>query len=137
MSQTKKLIPLFKSVVDVISDFLESLKQHTMETLTRKFGKEFLDLTPIDWILAVPAVWSDSTKALMMKAAVAGLGKNASIKLISEPDAAAVCALSDLQPNHLKVMPTLPPPPGKYNSLNLARLMMRLLSPTAGAGRSI
>lgn len=111
-----------------------------MEILTRNFGKEFLDLTPIDWILAVPAAWSDAVKALMMKAAVAGLGKSASIKLISEPDAAAVCTLNDLQPNDLKVMPTNahpPTPPGKYNSLNLVRLMMRLLSPTAGAGRSI
>lgn len=95
-----------KSVVDVIADYLGSLKQHTMNTLARKFNKEFLDVTPVDWILTVPAVWSDAAKAQMMKAAVGGLGEKASIQLISEPDAAAVCTLRDLQPNHLKVSPT-------------------------------
>lgn len=99
-------MPRSKSVVDVIADYLGSLKQHTMETLARNFNQEFLDVTPVDWILTVPAVWSDAAKALMMKAAVEGLGNKANIQLISEPDAAAVCTLRDLQPNHLKVNPT-------------------------------
>lgn len=77
-----------------------------MNTLARNFDKEFLNMTPVDWILTVPAVWSDAAKALMMRAAVEGLGEKSSIQLISEPDAAAVCTLKDLQPNHLKVSPT-------------------------------
>lgn len=78
-----------------------------METLERNFGKEFLDATPVDIILAVPAVWSDAAKALTMQAAIAaGLGTRQSIQLISEPDAAAVCTLKDIQPNHLRVNDT-------------------------------
>lgn len=107
MSRTKKLMPPSKAAVDVVADYLRSLKNHTMETLERNFGKEFLDATPVDIILAVPAVWSDAAKALTMQAAIAaGLGTRQSIQLISEPDAAAVCTLKDIQPNHLRVNDT-------------------------------
>lgn len=104
VTKTKKLMPRSKTTVDVIADYLRSLKEHTLETLERNFGKEFLEVTPVDWILTVPAVWSDAAKASTMQAAIAaGLGHKHTIQLISEPDAAAVCTLKDIQPNNLKV----------------------------------
>lgn len=49
-------MPPSKAAVDVVADYLRSLKEHTIDTLERNFGKEFLEVTPIDYILTVPAV---------------------------------------------------------------------------------
>lgn len=87
-----------------MADYLGALKRHTVDTLERNFGKEFLEATPIDWVMTVPAVWSDAAKAMTLRAAeAAGLGGGTKIRMISEPDAAAVCTLRDIQPNSLRV----------------------------------
>jgi len=75
-----------------------------METLTRRYGETFISLTKVEFVLTVPAVWSDSAKDATLKAAEkAGMGKRHELKLISEPEAAAVYTLKAIQPNHLKV----------------------------------
>lgn len=49
-------------------------------------------------------VWSDSAKAQTLHAAeVVGLGTKNNLRLISEPEAAAVYSLKAIQPNMLKV----------------------------------
>ncbi|USP80915.1 uncharacterized protein yc1106_08189 [Curvularia clavata] len=93
-----------KTVMEAASDYLSQIYKHTMETLTRRYGETFISLTKIEFVLTVPAVWSDSAKDATLKAAEqAGMGKRHELKLISEPEAAAVYTLKAIQPNHLKV----------------------------------
>jgi len=52
---------------------------------------EFVDKTPIEYILTVPAVWSDKSKSDTLKCAVdAGFCSAGEVSLITEPEAAAV-----------------------------------------------
>jgi len=89
-----------------------------MLTLERRLGREFLygDSTakvlkkPVDFVLTVPAVWSDKARQMTLEAAVrAGLGVaeagNASglLRLITEPEGAAEYALRSMQTGMLKV----------------------------------
>jgi hypothetical protein len=52
---------------------------------------DFVDSTPIETILTVPAVWSDKAKSDTLHCAHrAGFGEMDKIRLITEPEAAAV-----------------------------------------------
>jgi molecular chaperone DnaK (HSP70) len=93
-----------KTVMDAVSDYLTEIYKHTMETLTRRHGETFMSRTKVEFVLTVPAVWSDSAKNSTLQAAErAGMGNMHNLKLISEPEAAAVYTLKAIQPNHLKV----------------------------------
>lgn len=93
-----------KTVMEAVSDYLAQIYKHTMETLTRRYGETFMSLTKVQFVLTVPAVWSDSAKDATLKAAEkAGMGKRHELQLISEPEAAAVYTLKAIQPNHLQI----------------------------------
>jgi hypothetical protein len=93
-----------KTVMEAVTDYLSQIHKHTMETLTKRYGETFMSMTKVQFVLTVPAVWSDSAKDATLKAAEkAGMGKKGDLKLISEPEAAAVYTLKAIQPNHLKV----------------------------------
>jgi molecular chaperone DnaK (HSP70) len=93
-----------KTVSDAVSDYLTQIYAHTMETLTRRYGQGFMSRAKVEFVLTVPAVWSDSAKhATLLAAERAGMGNAHELKLISEPEAAAVYTLKAIQPNHLKV----------------------------------
>ncbi|KAH7367193.1 hypothetical protein B0T11DRAFT_51080 [Plectosphaerella cucumerina] len=93
-----------KTVVDAVSDYLTQIYEHTMDTLTRRYGKSFMDSTKVDWVLTCPAVWSDTAKNTTLQAAErAGMGTQSEIQMISEPEAAAVYTLKAIQPNHLNI----------------------------------
>ncbi|KAK8039230.1 hypothetical protein PG993_007641 [Apiospora rasikravindrae] len=93
-----------KNVVDAVSDYLTQVYEHTMDTLTRRYGESFMASTKVDWVLTCPAVWSDAAKNTTLQAAErAGMGSQADIQMISEPEAAAVYTLKAIQPNHLNV----------------------------------
>ncbi|GME65215.1 actin-like ATPase domain-containing protein [Neofusicoccum parvum] len=95
-----------KTVMDAVADYLTQIRTHTIETLTRRHGEAFMASTPTQFVLTVPAVWSDAAKDATLKAAErAGMGSRESggLKLISEPEAAAVYTLKAIQPNHLSV----------------------------------
>jgi molecular chaperone DnaK (HSP70) len=52
---------------------------------------EFVESTPIEYILTVPAIWSDKAKSdTLWCASKAGFGAMDKIRLITEPEAAAV-----------------------------------------------
>ena len=90
--------------MEAVTDYLSQIHRHTMETLTKRYGETFMSMTKVQFVLTVPAVWSDSAKDATLKAAEkAGMGKKGDLKLISEPEAAAVYTLKAIQPNHLKV----------------------------------
>ncbi|KAK4987678.1 hypothetical protein LTR50_004425 [Elasticomyces elasticus] len=93
-----------KTVMDAVTDYLTQLYKHTMETLTRRYGESFMATTPVEFVLTVPAVWSDAAKNATLQAAErAGMGRRNELRLISEPEAAAVYTLKAIQPNNLKV----------------------------------
>lgn len=93
-----------KTVMEAVTDYLSQIHKHTMETLTKRYGETFMSMTKVQFVLTVPAVWSDSAKDATLKAAEkAGMGKKGDLKLISEPEAAAVYTLKAIQPNHLTV----------------------------------
>jgi hypothetical protein len=93
-----------KTVMEAVSDYLTQIYKHTMETLTKRYGKTFMSQTKVQFVLTVPAVWSDSAKDATLKAAEkAGLGSRHELQLISEPEAAAVYTLKAIQANHMQV----------------------------------
>ncbi|KAF2460238.1 hypothetical protein BDY21DRAFT_280700 [Lineolata rhizophorae] len=93
-----------KTVADAVSDYLTMVYGHTMDTLTRRYGETFMSMTKVEFVLTVPAVWSDAAKASTLQAAErAGMGNRHDLRLISEPEAAAVYTLKAIQPNHLRV----------------------------------
>ena len=61
--------PPDKTPFDVVSDYLEKLYAHCMETLTKHYEDSFLRITPIEFHLTVPAVWPQRARKLTLQAA--------------------------------------------------------------------
>jgi len=90
--------------MDAVTDYLRELYKHTMDTLTRRYGESFIAQTKVEFVLTVPAVWSDAAKhATLLAAENAGMGDRHRLRLISEPEAAAVYTFKALQPKFLQV----------------------------------
>ena len=68
------------------ADYLRALKKHLLDILQIQLGEHHAKETPLQFILTVPAVWSDAAKEATLQAAeTAELGQNAPILMISEP----------------------------------------------------
>ncbi|KAF7522399.1 hypothetical protein PCG10_007511 [Penicillium crustosum] len=89
---------LNKTPMEVAGDYLGKLVAHAQDVLTRRFSTA-LQTMDLEYILTVPAVWSDKAKDLTMQAAHRAGISPASLGLLSEPEAAAVCAIRTIQPN--------------------------------------
>ncbi|VDI72615.1 Hypothetical predicted protein [Mytilus galloprovincialis] len=79
-----------KSVLakEVFGSFIKALKTHLTDDLTKR-GFE-LQTQEIQWVLTVPAIWSDAAKQLMRESAIwAGIPGDC-LKLALEPEAAAI-----------------------------------------------
>ncbi|KAJ5787881.1 hypothetical protein N7457_002871 [Penicillium paradoxum] len=87
-----------KTPINVAGDYLEKLVTHARDILARRFGTA-LQTMDMEYILTVPAVWSDKGKDSTLQAAYWAGIPNSSIRLLSEPEAAAVCAIRTIQPN--------------------------------------
>lgn len=75
--------------IDISVDFLKALKIHTEAILKSKLGNGVMSTTPIEYIITVPAIWSDAAKNRTRSCARrAGMGRN--VRIISEPEAAAL-----------------------------------------------
>lgn len=93
---------LNKASMEVAGDYLGKLVAHAQDVLTRRFSTA-LQTMDLEYILTVPAVWSDKAKDLTMQAAHRAGISPASLRLLSEPEAAAVCAIRTIQPNTIAV----------------------------------
>ncbi|KAH0016072.1 actin-like ATPase domain-containing protein, partial [Aureobasidium melanogenum] len=83
-----------KTAVQAAADYLVNLKQHVLEQLEQRFSEEMCATTKIEFVLTVPAVWSDAAKDATRKAAeLAGMNEDDNLSMITEPEAAALCAL--------------------------------------------
>jgi hypothetical protein len=68
------------------TDYLAALKRHLMYMLQLQLGELQAKTIPLQFILTVPAVWSEIAKEKTLTAAEgAGLGDDAPILLVSEP----------------------------------------------------
>lgn len=75
-----------------------------MKHIERLYGNAVVKDCRFEWIITVPAVWSDLAKKKTRTAALkAGMGNDTSLQMTSEPEAAAVYALKALDPHHIKV----------------------------------
>ncbi|KAF5006441.1 hypothetical protein FDECE_7201 [Fusarium decemcellulare] len=84
----KNIKALPKPAVEVAADFIVAIHGHAISEISNKFSKDYVGLCRKEYVLSVPAVWSDAAKDATLKAAeIAGLSP---IHLIKEPEAAAL-----------------------------------------------
>lgn len=84
------------------TDYLRALREHTEKVLGHKLPASILKTTPIEYIVTVPAVWSDAAQAKTRNCAQdAGMGRD--LQIISEPEAAAIYALHAMDPHSIEV----------------------------------
>jgi len=89
------LVPaLNKTAVDVTADYLTHLNRYVeSEAFPNEFGKEFLTAQRRQYVITVPAIWSDRAKDLTRQAASRAGIPSDKLLLVSEPEAAALyCA---------------------------------------------
>ncbi|KAH7157318.1 hypothetical protein B0J13DRAFT_592817 [Dactylonectria estremocensis] len=83
-----ELKKLPKPPVQVTADFIGAMYAHAISEISTRFSKNYVDLCHKEYVLSVPAVWSDSAKDATLKAAeIAGISP---VHLIKEPEAAAL-----------------------------------------------
>ena len=90
------------SAEKLCTDYLSALRAHTEKVLQHKLPASIMKSTPIEYIITVPAVWSDAAQAKTRECAFnAGMGKD--LQIISEPEAAAIYALHAMDPHSIQV----------------------------------
>jgi molecular chaperone DnaK (HSP70) len=86
-----------RTAVQATADYLTHLKQHILQQVEVRFGEVMCASTKIEYIMTVPAVWSDVAKDATMKAAdLAGMNEDNNLSMVTEPEAAALCALKTI-----------------------------------------
>jgi hypothetical protein len=58
---------LGKPAVEVAADFIGAMYKHAMSKISSKVPAEYLDMCQKQFILSVPAVWSDKAKDTTLK----------------------------------------------------------------------
>ncbi|RDA91201.1 hypothetical protein CP533_4836 [Ophiocordyceps camponoti-saundersi (nom. inval.)] len=83
--------------------YLSCLHTHFISVLEKRLSPSVVHSTPMDFVVTVPAIWSNAAKqATERAAAMAGFCGNQRIQLISEPEAAALYTLKQLSPSVLQ-----------------------------------
>lgn len=72
-----------RTVVAAVADFLHKVHEHTLATLTLRWGDGFIHSTKIEYVLTCPAIWSDYAKDRTLQAAKQA-GLTGKITMISE-----------------------------------------------------
>lgn len=91
-------LPPGKRAQDVVQDFLSGVYSHTIASIERALSPEVFATLPMECWITVPAIWSDGAQYATYQAALgAGFGSRASdsVKIIPEPEAAALWALRE------------------------------------------
>jgi len=99
-----------RTVDTLVTDYISALGDHLMYTLREKLGEQVVKTTPLEFVVTVPAIWSDLAKDKTKQACLRASGlvaAGAKIHLVSEPEAAAIYALHGLDPHGLKVGETV------------------------------
>ncbi|KAL8847996.1 MAG: hypothetical protein Q9221_006958 [Calogaya cf. arnoldii] len=89
---------------ELVKDYLTALRCHAERVLRHKLPQSALASTPIEFVITVPAVWSDRAQASTRRCAEqAGMGTGSSLHMISGPEAAAMYALDAMDPHNIEV----------------------------------
>ncbi|KAF4989743.1 hypothetical protein FGRMN_8930 [Fusarium graminum] len=99
-----------RNVDTLVTDFTSQLGDHLLYTLREKLGDSIVSSTPLEFVVTVPAIWSDLAKDKTKKACQKASGLSTSqqqVHLVSEPEAAAIYALHGLDPHGLKAGDTI------------------------------
>lgn len=94
----------------LVTDYLSALVDHLLYMLREKLGKTVIKTIPLEFVVTVPAIWSELAKEKTRRACQIALQKadfKSPIHLVSEPEAAAIFALHGLDPHDLKVDDTI------------------------------
>lgn len=54
-----------KDVVDIASDYIRAISQHCLQNIEQSFREDYIISLPKEYVLSVPANWSDESKAMM------------------------------------------------------------------------
>jgi molecular chaperone DnaK (HSP70) len=93
-----------ESPMELTKIYLSCLQSHFVGILEKRLSSAVLRSTPMDFVVTVPAIWSNAAKqATERAAAMAGFCGNQRIQLISEPEAAALYTLKNLSPSTLQI----------------------------------
>ena len=101
-----KASPLQKSSFTpqkLVTDYLSALLRHVENMLVETVREAALRRTLREYIITVPAIWSESARDLTITcAADAGMGDREKLHVISEPEAAALYAFKEMSSCGLK-----------------------------------
>jgi molecular chaperone DnaK (HSP70) len=88
----------------LVVDYLTALRTHAENVLMATLPHSILRSTPPEYIITVPAVWSPEAESKTRScAARAGMGRANSLRIIPEPEAAAIYALDAMDSAGLRV----------------------------------
>ncbi|KAG6141552.1 hypothetical protein E4U38_006670 [Claviceps purpurea] len=90
----KQLKFLPKKPVEIAADFIRAIYEHALGEISTAVPKAYMDICRKEFVLSVPAVWSDAAKNATLKAAeLAGIK---SVTVVKEPEAAALYSIKTL-----------------------------------------
>ncbi|KAH0600937.1 hypothetical protein MHUMG1_01938 [Metarhizium humberi] len=90
----KDLSSLPRTAVEVAADFIGKVYQHALAEISKKVPRGYMELCSKEFVLTVPAVWSDAAKHATMQAAqTSGIHP---VTLVKEPEAAALYTAQSL-----------------------------------------
>lgn len=89
---------------ELATEYLRALRRHAGFILSQTLPKAALNSIPREYIITVPALWTERARDLTSKCASrAGMGPQSQIHLISEPEAAAIYAFKEMHSYGLKL----------------------------------
>ncbi|KAF8253388.1 actin-like ATPase domain-containing protein [Wilcoxina mikolae CBS 423.85] len=99
----QKLRQIKITPLQVVEDFLASVRELAVAEIGTSYQTKWVQGQKIEYVLSIPAIWSDAAKNLMVRAAeAAGYGIHRDdFNLVSEPESAAAYTLKVIQPNDL------------------------------------
>ncbi|KAG6261198.1 hypothetical protein E4U49_004164 [Claviceps purpurea] len=90
----QELKSLPKKPYEVAADFIGAIYEHALDSISEKIPKAYMNMCDKEFVLSVPAVWSDAAKNATLKAAeLAGIKP---VTIVKEPEAAALYAIKSL-----------------------------------------
>lgn len=98
LTEPRKILERYGlSAIEAASDYLRSLWEHIKSQIIHEHSRAVFDYAEKSVVLSVPAIWSDAAKNnTYLVAAGAGLAsKEYRLRLVSEPEAAAIAVLKD------------------------------------------
>ena len=88
-------------------NYLTALRTHAEHMLSQIIPEKALRRTQKEYIISVPAVWSEKAQRLTSQCAIrAGMGSEDTLHMVSEPEAAATYAFKAMNSCGLQVKDT-------------------------------